>query len=189
MQKIKNEKGITMAILVVTIIVLLVLLGATLDIGLNSLKETRSKRLELELEMVQQATISEYTKAKQLGYTSEPTVRPPNFVGTKVEVANLPKNISWQISEEPAEEYKAYYELDPGELEKLEILNSEFTYIANYFTGEVYNKTRRATPMRELLYITATSNVHREKEPDNESFNDWIDETIENESIENETVE
>lgn len=175
MHKMKNEKGITMAILAVTIIVLLVLLGATLDIGLNSLKETRSKRLELELEMVQQAAISEYTKAKQLGYTNEPTVRPPNFVGTKVEVANLPLNVSWQITMEPSAEYMAYYQLNPTALEKLEILNSEFTYIVNYYTGEVYNKTRRATPNRELLYITATTNIHKEKENDDESFNDWVE--------------
>lgn len=170
MQKIKNEKGITMIALVITVIVLALLAGISLNKGMNSLKETADNIIQAELGIVQQAIISEYGKAKQLGYTTKSEI-PPNFAGTNIAITDLPNNVNWKITEEPTEKYKAYYELNKEDLEDLKIFDSEYTYIVNYYTGEVYNKTLE----NEEIYIYAINIDSQEKQADTESFTDWDD--------------
>jgi len=173
MQKIKNESGITLIVLVITIIVLMTLTIVTINGGITSIKENQNAVLQVELQMIQQVAISEYTKAKQLGYTNSEDI-PLNYVGTPIEVSELPEGIDWIADEEPPEKkYKAYYELTPDDLKKLEILNVEDTYILNYYTGEVYNKTKEKTSDGKKLYVKTTE-VPNLKE-DNDSFNDWVE--------------
>ena len=174
MQKIKNENGVTMVALIVTIVVLFIIIGISFNSGLDSVDETIDETLKSEIQMIQQVAISEYIKAKELGYINS-NERPVNFVGKIVSVSSLPTNtnIVWQISSNPEQKYKAYYELTPSELESMGVLRVEDTYILNYYTGEVYNKTQEKTSTGELLYIKATGNSHIEKEVDDTSFNDW----------------
>lgn len=172
MQKIKNEKGVTLSGLVVTIIVLIIILGISLNLSLDSIDQTKDRQLQAELEIVQHAAVTEYTKANQLGYL-ESNEMPSNFVGTEVTVSNLPKGISWVITTDPTEKYKAYYELQPEDLSKIDVVNSEYVFIVNYYTGEVYNKTEETTSEGVPLYIKATNESHNELEEDTTSFNDW----------------
>lgn len=163
----KNENGITLMVLTITIIVLVILLSVSLNFGIDSIDEATDRRLIAELQMVQQATITEYTKAKQLGYTKSNS-KPDNFVGTKINILNLNNitNVEWKLTSEPEEAYKAYYELTPSDLEQLQILNCKNTYILNYYTGEVYNKTKKSTSTGEALYIYATEQNHTLNEKD-----------------------
>lgn len=173
MLKIKNENGITFIILVVTIIVLMILLSVSVDFGINSLDSTRDKKLQAELEIVQQICISEYTKAKQLGFLEDTTTVPANFIGTKVEVSNLPElSDGWVLNSEPTEAYKNYFRLTPEDLEQLNILNSEYTYIVNYYTGEVYNETKENSSEDVPLYIKSVNTHQRDDTADSTSFVD-----------------
>lgn len=174
MQKIKNEKGVTMASLVVTIIILLIILSISLNLGLISTDDTKSNKMQAELQMIQQVAVSEYVKAQKLNYTNS-VETPPNYVGTIIDVLDLPMEIDWQLTENPIERYKAYYVVTPEQLAEIEVLNAEDTYIVNYYTGEVYNKTQKEDLNGNVLYITATSNPVKQKTEDNESFNDWVE--------------
>ena len=181
MQKIKNEKGITIAALVVTIIALLIILSVSLNLGLISTDDTKSNKMQSELQIIQQVAVSEYVKAKKLNYTNSDET-PPNYVGTIIDVLDLPMDIEWQITENPSERYKAYYVVTPEQLEKIKVSKVQDTYIINYYTGEVYNKTQKEDLNGNVLYIRATSNpTHisnttiKQKIEDSESFNDWVE--------------
>ncbi|MBR3697400.1 MAG: hypothetical protein IKM97_03950 [Clostridia bacterium] len=175
MLKIKNENGISLIVLVVTIIVLFIIFSVTINIGTESIYSSKDKKLMAEIEIVQQACISEYEIANKLGYLENPSTVPANFVGTEVLVANLPSITGkWVIETEPLEAYKKYFRLNPYELEQLGIKNSEDTYIVNYYTGEVYNETVRETSDNVLLYIKSLSSNQVQKQIDNTSF---VDET------------
>lgn len=171
MQKIKNQNGITLLNLVITVTVLGVLATVSIGVGSNIVGKTTKNLLRAELSVVQQAIIAEYSKAEKLGYTNLSEI-PENFKGTKIDLTDLPTTItSWKITENPDEAYKAYYELSPKNLEELNIANSKYTYIVNYYTGEVYNKTMNDAN----LYIYKAKIERKEQQEDNESFNDWIE--------------
>ena len=172
MLKIKNEKGITLIVLAITIFVLMIILSISINFGTNSVEFTKDKKLKSELEMLQQACISEYTKAKELGYLEDANTKPANFVGTEVTVANLPvQSDGWVLNSEPIEVYKKYFRLTPKDLGLLNILNTEYTYIVNYYTGEVYNETVQVNSAGNALYISSREIVNSTE--DLESYNDW----------------
>lgn len=173
MQKKKNEKGITLIALVITIVVLFIILGVSVNLGLDSVDTAKDRDMQAELEIIQQAAVTEFTKAKQLGYTNSNDT-PPNFMGSIVSVSNLPSGIDWELDTEPTEKYKSYYELTPENLAELEITNTDYTYIINYYTGEVYNKTKAKTSEDIPLYLKPASSYRdAEEEKDSTSFNDW----------------
>lgn len=174
MLKMKNQNGVTLTALVVTIIVLMIILSISVNLGTDSISETKDRKLQAELEMVQQACISEYTKAMQLGYIEKPTVKPANFEGTEIAISSLPSVTgAWSLTEEPTEKYKKYYRLTPEDLEKLDILNSEHTYIVNYYTGEVYNETKKNTSEHIPLYIKSKSVTSIPDESDSVNYVNW----------------
>lgn len=174
MLKIKNQSGITLTGLVVTIIVLMIILSISVNLGVDSISQTRDRKLQAELEMVQQACISEYTKAMQLGYLENTATKPANFVGTEVAISSLPSVTgAWTLTSEPTEKYKKYYRLTPEDLENLDILNSEHTYIVNYYTGEVYNETKKTTSEHVDLYIKSKSVTAIPDDADTQNFVNW----------------
>lgn len=174
MLKMRNEKGVTLTALSVTIIVLMILLSITVNLGVDSINSTKDRKLQAELEMVQQACISEYTKAKELGYLKSSGI-PENYVGEKISASSLPSlttGLSWvyDSSSEPSEDYKKYYRLTKDDLTSMNILNSEHTYIVNYYTGEVYNETKRVTSEGVSLYIQSVESHQTEDKTDTSSF-------------------
>lgn len=174
MLKMKNQCGITLISLAVTVIVLMIILNITVNSGKDSINSTRDRKMQAELEMIQQACISEYTKAKQLGYLENSTQVPANFVGTIIDVENLPEqSIGWFFDNNPEEAYKKYFELTPEDLEVLNILNSDYTYIVNYYTGEVYNETKENSSEQTPLYIKSVITNQENSSGDTTSFTDW----------------
>ena len=161
MLKIRDEKGVTLTVLAVTIVVLMILVSVTVDLGVSSINSTKDRKLQAELEMVQQACISEYTKAKELGYLNT-SGTPANFIGDIISPTNLPSltsGLAWTFTSYPTgfPDYKKYYELDKDDLTSMNILNSEHTYIVNYYTGEVYNKTKKVSSSNVSLYIKSVT--------------------------------
>lgn len=179
MLRIKNEKGITLMILVITIIVLLILASISINLGDDSIDSTKDRKLQAELEIVQQACVTEYTKAKKLGYLDNTTETPANFIGEQVNVSEIQTIYdNWVLSEEPTEYYKKYYRLEPENLKLLGLENSKSTYIVNYYTGEVFNETKKTS--EDLpLYIKSVTTHKTEDSIDNTSFvdeNTWYTE-------------
>lgn len=184
MQKIKEEKGITLAILIVTIIVMLILVGVTMDMGFDAADSAKISQQKSELQMVGQATISEYTKALKLNYIpreeTEEIVEdiPANFVGKEITntgdnlLPNLPSG-DWALNQFDAVGYKSYFRLTPEDLDKLNISNTTDTYIVNYYTGEVFNETKQmADDDTTVLYLRLNTSAATSKETDTSSFVD-----------------
>ena len=62
MKIIRNDKGITLAALVITIIVLLILASIAVYTGTDSIKDAKENILISEVEMVQHAALERYTQ-------------------------------------------------------------------------------------------------------------------------------
>lgn len=102
MQKImmlrKNNKGVTLAALVTTIIVLFIIFGITLNYGLSEIHDVANKKTESELGIIQEAIMQRYALVKssnQLGIVPSSTIsnnttlendtgRPKGFLGTRL---------------------------------------------------------------------------------------------------------
>lgn len=189
----KNENGITLSALVITIIVIFILASISINYGVDTLNESKAKTLEASLEMVEQAVAEQYVKATELNLLNVKTTseQPATFVGTIIKANDLPKiagsdSIVFQKKEELAGKTNAdityaesYYRLTPTELEKLKIESDDdtkYTYIVNYSTGEVYNETKQKTSLGKTLYYAGkTGNqspaaTENEKGTDNTSF-------------------
>ena len=189
----KNENGITLSALVITIIVIFILASISINYGVDTLNESKAKTLEASLEMVEQAVAEQYVKATELNLLNVKTTseQPATFVGTIVKANDLPQiagsdSIVFQKKEELAGKTNAdityaesYYRLTPTDLEKLKIESDDdtkYTYIVNYSTGEVYNETKPKTSLGKTLYYAGkTGNqspaaTENEKGIDNTSF-------------------
>lgn len=188
---IKNNKGITLITLAVTIIVMLILAGVGITGSYTGINEVKDNKLNTELGIVRQAITEQYSKAVAVNKTkvsvSEPQVS--FWVGemiTDFSNISLPEEDSVVKNEDVNNffdklntynyEYQedCYYRLSPEILEKIGIADSDHTYIVNYSTGEVYNETQKVDSNFEMLYLPQTTydtqNLNTE---DKESFNDW----------------
>ena len=169
MQRInRNDKGVTLMILTVTIVVLLIILGITLNYGVSEIHDVSNKKMESELEIVQEAIMQRYALVKsegQLGInapsinsntSTEPT-RPSGLVGTRIADSSYIKTQGF-TEVTPIIEYSSgtnnknfedyYYLLTENDLRDLEIEkgdnsnesgSKERSYIVNYSTGEVFD--------------------------------------------------
>lgn len=95
--QMKNDRGVTLIALIVTIIVLGIILTITLDYGKVNTQKIDNKRKYSELAIVQQAIVQQYAWAKTQGKLgkqaktiyenvslSEDSERPTEFVGTRI---------------------------------------------------------------------------------------------------------
>lgn len=62
--KIKNTKGVTLVALVITVIVLIILAGISIQYGISTIQEVNNNRTESELSIVQAAIVQRYSLAK-----------------------------------------------------------------------------------------------------------------------------
>ena len=152
----KNQNGVTMTILVVTIIVLTILLSVTMNVSTDLLSDTKIKSYISEMLLVQARVksmgetfefegiinsstgIIDTSKSAQLGYPSEK-------IGTKVD--SLPGAYTSQVSNEakndPGKRY--WYTWNANTLAAngfdSDMITSGQQYYVNYKTGEViYSK-------------------------------------------------
>lgn len=158
---LKNQKGITLIALVVTIVVLLILAGITINMGTQSIKDSREDTLLSELGMVQNAILQRKTKIDLTDETDEA------YPGDKIDIATVNSVIAEINSQQTGEDIELkdnsegkennYYLLTTSNngLNNLGITKSENEYIVNYETGEVINSTTKVTESGKPLYIYA----------------------------------
>ena len=152
--EMKNEKGVTLISLVITIIVLLILASISTYTGIGNIKETRESVRKTELQLVQQAVIQKYTKYNLTGDDKLlQGVSYQDFTELNSLIAEIREKISVTI-ELKDDNANNYYLLNKTSLANIGITNTEDEYIVNYTTGEVLNKTRLVnTESKEPLYI------------------------------------
>lgn len=150
-----NEKGITIVALIITVIVLLILAGVSINIGLNGMESVENSKLASELNMVQHAVLQQYTKyktTKDISYIQ---------IGEKItlEQANqYAKEVGVElVSIADTYSNKEYYLLNKESLSSIGIQDSNYEYIINYISGEVMNITVKETSNNSPLYIRANS--------------------------------
>lgn len=156
---LKNEKGITLLALAITMIILMILVGITINIGKNGITESREDAMLSELGIVQNAILQRKTKADLTGenYPGETiTEANINLEETIEEINNNRTSGEEAISRKDRDDSHYYFlSTENGGLEELGITNSEDAYIVNYETGEVINYTTKLTGTGKPLYIYA----------------------------------
>lgn len=190
MQMIKNNKGVTMIVLVVIVVLLFILAGVGLSLSYFSIDKVKDSKLETELGMVRQAVSEQYWKAVSVGETevlaSENAVA--FWVGSRItnfSNISLPDENSVTVTEKsetffdkannytPVFQEDFYYRLTPAELKQIGIGDSKATYVVNYATGEVYNETQKKDSKSQLLYLPATNGEQTNTEEKDNTFSDW----------------
>ena len=146
----KENKGITLIALTITIIVTIILssiIFTTVKKSNTTVKQARISTKIYELQQVQQVVIENYIKYKQIGNEEY-------LVGTKCNSQDVLNAYMEELGIEFKSTYEDYYILDSNDkLKKLGIENSEDYYIVNYKTGEVFNYTAKKTEDGNVLYI------------------------------------
>lgn len=146
---IRKEQGITLMVLVITIILLLIISGISITGTLRGHEETEEASEISELNMIQHAILERYTKAQLTKETLPGTDIEKNQVQKIIDEINNESNE--QISLKGTE----YKRLDTTDLSNLGIKKEEDTFIVNYKTGEVINETKKTTKSGKALYIYA----------------------------------
>lgn len=149
----KEQDGITIISLVITVVVLIILSGIGIKMGTDSIKSSKDNTLTAELLMVQHAVLEQYTKyqtTKDITY----------LVGNKVakeEMTQIAKDLNITLANIPQNySNKDYYRLDKASLLEIGIENTDDEYIVNYISGEVINMTQKTTD-NTVLYVRANS--------------------------------
>lgn len=149
----KEQDGITIISLVITVVVLIILSGIGIKMGTDSIKSSKDGALVSDLAMVQHAVLEQYTKyqtTKDITY----------LVGNKVEkeeMTQIAKDLNITLANIPQNYLnKDYYRLDKAALLEIGIENTDDEYIVNYISGEVINMTQKTTS-DTALYIRANS--------------------------------
>lgn len=159
---IRENKGITIVALIVTIIVLLIITGISITGSIKGQKETEEGSQISELNIIQHAILERYTKAQ---LTKE------NLPGTtvkKTEVQTIIDEINAKSGENINLKGTNYKRLSKTDLENLGISKEKDIFIVNYSTGEVINETLKVTTSGKALY-TYSKNEEWESECEN-----WI---------------
>ena len=152
----KNQTGVTIVSLVITVIVLMIVAGIGVKVGTDQITKTKDNTVVSELSMVQHAILEQYTKYK--------TTKNANYlVGNMVsgeELNSITSTLGVTLVTVPSsysEKERAYYKLDKASLLEIGIKNTDDEYVVNYISGEVMNITKKATSEGNALYVRAKS--------------------------------
>ena len=162
--KLKEEKGITLIALIITIIVLIILAGVSIgeiSSRKNSVNESKDTTAFSELTKIQQAVMETYLKYKQFRNINVLKGIQMTYADTVSEFNQLESTESLKVlsydenSETKPEIY--YYKLQKEHLTEMGLnnINNDDEYIVNYSSGEVFNITQRKTANGNALYIYA----------------------------------
>lgn len=172
----KNDKGVTLTILAITMVILFILVGVGLSQSYVGINESKAKKEEIELGIVRQAITEQYFKASSVNELNKLIEENSSrfWKGTVIEdfTGKLPEKSSLTISENDEEaidefytitsnydtsdydyQEELYYEITPEDLDKMGIADAKYNYIVNYKTKEVYNSTKKINKNNELLYL------------------------------------
>lgn len=148
---IRKENGITLIALVITIILLLIIAGISIDGTIRGKEETKEAKEKTELAMVQHAILERKTKSQ---LTKNPL---PGIDLTEEQINTIINEINNVAKESINIKGKNFKKLDKSDLENLGLSNSEDIYIVEYDTGEVINYTKKVTKTGEALYLYSVS--------------------------------
>jgi len=163
MEKLKRKQGITLTVLVITVVVLMIIGGTVIYNGITEVQQAQENKALSEAQIVQGAVLQAYTN-----YTK--TKNETFLAGTQVtqdEMTALASELGITLVTIPSKYYDedgnltniaAYYRLSPLVLEEIGIYESEDTYVVNYFTGETINATLKKTRTGKPLYTYSVNN-------------------------------
>lgn len=130
----KKNKGVTIASLVITIIILLIIAGISISVGNISITAYQDNILEAEAKELQTAVISQYQKYL--------TVKDATLlVGKKCDD-------NGNVTEDGE-----YYLLNKNDLQEIGMEKPKDEYIVKYDTGEVINKTTPKNSKGENIHL------------------------------------
>lgn len=148
MQMIKKESGITMIVLVITIIILGIISTILISYSVIGTNESKDKKLLANLEAVQQAVFQRYEQYKIT--EDETLILGKNATKPSYDIDWAENNKYWSTSIR-VEQYLYITEEEQKEL-GIENTNGAI-YVVNYYTGEVYDQTNQKTSTGKVLYI------------------------------------
>lgn len=163
----KNQKGITLMGLVVTIVLIIILAGIGLGASVNmvdNVGRSQDATAVSDLQKIQQAIFEVYTKYMQ-------TKNASLLIGTKMsyneakaveqEFKNLENGESISLKQntynlDNAKPEECYYKLDKEQLIELGMsrVKDKTEYIVNYSTGEVFENFYKKTETGTILYVS-----------------------------------
>ena len=161
----KNQKGITLIALVVTIIVILIIASVSIYTGTSAIQDSKDQANISEIKMLKQVILETYTK-----YMTTKDVNiikgEPIYYADVQEVVNDINNDSDEIVTLKMFNYDSiyfsseipiyYFILNQDDLKQMGVTTSNNNiYIVNYYTGEVINKTVKVTDNGIPLYTYA----------------------------------
>ena len=127
MINLKNDKGITLSVLIVTIIVIIIITSISVKSGIDSYKDSQNTHKQSQMRIIQHAMYQIYIEKGQ--YNSS-----KSYPGTTVNIDNIPEQFK--------DKTKCYL-LDKNALEEMGIttVDEDYSnnYIVNYETGEIYD--------------------------------------------------
>lgn len=166
MKNLRENKGITLIVLIITIVVLLIIAGISISGGITGIEESNDNRAMTELEKVQHAITQRYSKFELTKDTSL-------IVGTKIDdLPTIPtptgetKAPTWKVFQVTSgatvstHPERKYYRLSQSDLQNLGLTGSEngSSYIVNYYSGEIFDENKKQTSKGTVLYKTAMEN-------------------------------
>lgn len=156
----KNNKGITLIALAVTIIVLIIIASVGTYSGIEALRDAKEEAQISELNMLKQPVVENYTKylmTKNDMYIRGTKV---NYLDVQTIISEINNNANETVSLKVNDydisgstditEY--YYRLSESDLKEMGVTQAQDSYIINYKTGEVINETLKATRTGVPLY-------------------------------------
>ena len=148
----KEETGITLVALVITIIILIILAGISIPMGINQSVTARDTKYLAELGIVKQIVYEQYVlynKTKNASLLKGEEV-------SQGELDSVVSSMGITLQDITAGKYNAqemaYYRLDNYILKELGVKNPVHIYIVNYVTGEVLNESIHKTKTGDPLY-------------------------------------
>ena len=161
---VKNNKGITLMALIITIIVLSILtaLGIGSATGMKgSVTESKEAIATTELYKIQQAVLENYVKYKQLNQQRFLKGDKITFDEANKEFKKLGFNESENLKVasydgvDGTDPSLFYYKLEKMHLKEmgLQNINEDYIYIVNYSSGEVFNITQKKSVSGTILYV------------------------------------
>ena len=158
----KNNKGVTLIALVITIVVLLIISGITISVGSNNAKKAKDNKLLTEVVMVQNAALQRKTKVELINgnYPGQKLTEIGIDIDEVISKINSEKADKYEIIEKKDTNESNYYLLSNsnGGIKELNIKDTEDEYIVNYVTGEVINYTNCVTGEGEPVYTYSIEN-------------------------------
>lgn len=129
----KNEKGITLITLVITIIVMIIITGVVTYSGLESVDTAKKTTFISEMEMIQSKVNVIYEERK----TSSEKIEYYNTIGLDITLVSQDKR-DIVLGETPEDGFMYF---TPNELKKIDLDNINQEVIINYDTREVISLT------------------------------------------------